>query len=76
MCQARRLSQSIMEIYGQESQRRMAQILPESVECFYQGLVSAHFSFVRTAVLIRAVMGMDRIMPMLLEMPLITSVAK
>ena len=42
LCQARRLSQSIMENYGQESQRRMTQILPESVECFYQGLVLQH----------------------------------
>ena len=35
-----------------------------------------YFSLVRTAALMMAVMGMDRIMPMLLEMPLMTSVAK
>jgi hypothetical protein len=33
--QTRRLSQSIMEIYGQESQRSMAQFLPEGLSDFY-----------------------------------------
>ena len=39
--QTRRLSQSIMEIYGQESQHSMAQFLPEGLSDFYLGIVSA-----------------------------------
>lgn len=38
--QTRRLSQSIMEIYGQESQHSMAQFLPEGLSDSYQGIVS------------------------------------
>ena len=33
--QTRRLSQSIMDIYGQESQRSMAQFQPEGLSDFY-----------------------------------------
>ena len=32
--------QSIMDIYGQESQRSMAQFLPEELLDFYRGIVS------------------------------------
>jgi hypothetical protein len=35
LCQTRRLPQSIMEIYGQGSQRSMVLFLPESMEDFY-----------------------------------------